>query len=107
MTKGNRAKGKVVTGEPLNRPAIPVIYTAPNGDKLTALFSGNEIKSITQELPRFATKKKAPIRGFFKLRKKEHPKVYNGLVDVNCIKDDPEGVLEWMTAVVAQRKKGA
>lgn len=105
MAKAN-IKGKVVVGAPFNKPAVPIIYTAPNGDKLTALFSGNVCKSITQELPRFATKKEARTRGLFRIRKKEHPKVYNGFVDVQCIKDDPDGVLEWMRAVVAQSKKG-
>ncbi|GAH09455.1 unnamed protein product [marine sediment metagenome] len=99
-------KGSVTVGTPLNKPAVPIIYTAPNGDKLTALFSGNDIISITQELPRFVTNWPARIKGFFKIRKKEHPKVYKGLVDVGCIQEDPDGVLVWIEKVVAKRKGG-
>jgi len=105
MPKDN-VKGSVTVGAPLNKPAVPIIYTAPNGDKLTALFSGNECISITQELPRFATNRTTGIKGVFKMRKKERPKVYKGFVDVDCITKDPEGVQAWINAVVAQRKNG-
>lgn len=105
MNKTN-GKGRVVTGAPLNEPAVPIIYTAPNGDKLTALFSANKCISITQELPRFVSNRESPVRSVFRIRTKERPKVYKGLMDVTLINDDPEGFLAWASTVVAQRKNG-
>ena len=104
MTK--RIKGKVIEGTPFNEPAVPIFWIAPNGDKQTALFSGNNLVSITQSLPRFANKPLQKLKILFKIRRKESPKVYPGLVDVKCIKDDPDGFLAWATAVVHRQKNG-